>query len=409
MIAGYDDVVFLIVPDKSEFSRCMPLVIGTCMLGRIVNVIKESELAQTSTSWVMMQASHLCWHGTAALEVGDAGSAPADEGGTTSMASPDQEIDEPIFMKESLKQGPFQTQIIECKTKPLLGESTHVMITPLRACEAQPDGVQPLLSGLHVLHAYTWLKMSSSKMSVIVRNMSDSPIFLRKGVRVARMVSASPVPPMELSPEMEAALGAETVCEPMTVAVLQEKLLEKLNLASVIGPQETWWLQESSSWPSMTSLHWMEMSLDVQVQLSTKSTSTIVSPLKSGSGTLLCHFWMVDVLCSETCWMWGQYIPASLHGAMPWHWFRKRMELCTSVWISAGLRHVPRRTCTCCHGYRKHWRVRWAPCTFQQWTLRADFGKLGCCQSPNSIPPPWWEIWDSTSLLACSVGYAMPP
>ena len=112
-------------------------------------------------------------------------------------------------MKESLKLGSFQTQIIECKTKPILGESTHMMITSLRVCKAQPDGVCPLPPGLHVLHAYTQLKMSSSKVSIIVRNMSDSPIFLKKGVRVAHMVSASPVPPVELSPEMEAALAAQ--------------------------------------------------------------------------------------------------------------------------------------------------------------------------------------------------------
>ena len=216
----------------------MPLVIGMCPLRRIVNVIKESELDQISTSWVMMWASHLlCWHGTVAPEAGDTGSAPADEGATTSMASPDQEMDKPVFMKESLKLGLFQSQIIECKTKPLLGESAHVMIMPLRACEAQPDGAWPLLPGLHVLHTYTQLKMNSSKVSVIVRNMSDSPIFLKKGVRVACVVSASPapLPPMELSPEMETALGAEMAHEPMTVAPWQEKLLKKLNFALLCG------------------------------------------------------------------------------------------------------------------------------------------------------------------------------
>ena len=43
-VAGYDeDVVFLVVPDESSFSRRVPLVIGTCTLGQIINVIKESE------------------------------------------------------------------------------------------------------------------------------------------------------------------------------------------------------------------------------------------------------------------------------------------------------------------------------------------------------------------------------
>ena len=72
--------------------------------------------------------------------------------------------------------------------------------------------------------------MSSSKVSIVVRNMLDSPIFLKKGVQVACMLSALPVPPVELPPEMEAALGIEMACKPMTVAALQEKLLEKLNL-----------------------------------------------------------------------------------------------------------------------------------------------------------------------------------
>ena len=39
-IAGYDEeVVFLIVPDESEFGQMVPLVIGTCTIGRIINII----------------------------------------------------------------------------------------------------------------------------------------------------------------------------------------------------------------------------------------------------------------------------------------------------------------------------------------------------------------------------------
>ena len=67
-------------------------------------------------------------------------------------------------------------------------------------------------------------------MSLVVRNVSDSHIFLKKGVPVAQAVSASLVRPVKLSPEMEATLGTESRPEPMSVAVRQEKLLEKLNL-----------------------------------------------------------------------------------------------------------------------------------------------------------------------------------
>ena len=60
--------------------------------------------------------------------------------------------------------------------------------------------------------------------------MSDSHIFLKKGVPVAQVVSASLVQPIMLSPEMEATLGVEYWPKPLSVAVRQEKLLEKLNL-----------------------------------------------------------------------------------------------------------------------------------------------------------------------------------
>ena len=74
--------------------------------------------------------------------------------------------------------------------------------------------------------------MSSSKVSVVVRNMSDCPIFLKKGYRWC-VVLASLVPLAELSPKMEATLGTENMKKPMSVTVQQEKLLEKLNLDSL--------------------------------------------------------------------------------------------------------------------------------------------------------------------------------
>ena len=103
------------------------------------------------------------------------------------------------------------------------------MITLLRV-EDQPWEAKPLPLRLHVLHAYTRLKNGSSKVSLIVRNVSDSHIFLKKGVLVVCVMSALPVLPTELSPEMEATLGTESQPKPMSVAVRQKKLLQKLNL-----------------------------------------------------------------------------------------------------------------------------------------------------------------------------------
>ena len=121
-------------------------------------------------------------------------------------------------------------EIIEGQVKPLLGDTAHVMIMSLKAGEGQLQEARPLPLGLHILHVFTHLKNGSGRVSLVVRNMSDSHIFLKKGVLVAHVMSASLVPPAEYSQEMEAALGVEAKPEPMSVMARQEKLLEKLNL-----------------------------------------------------------------------------------------------------------------------------------------------------------------------------------
>ena len=73
-----------------------------------------------------------------------AGSFPSEGGATATKTSQGQEIDESIVMKESMKLGLFQTQIIECKTKLWLGESAHVIMTPFKSGEAQPSRAWPL-------------------------------------------------------------------------------------------------------------------------------------------------------------------------------------------------------------------------------------------------------------------------
>ena len=107
---------------------------------------------------------------------GAAGDSPTDEEAVTPELSLGLDVDKTILMKENVRLGPFQTQILECRVKMLIGESTHVMVTPLRAGESQLGGAHPLPLGLHVLHMYTKLKMSSSKVSVVVRNMSASEL-----------------------------------------------------------------------------------------------------------------------------------------------------------------------------------------------------------------------------------------
>ena len=51
-VAGYDeDTVFLVVPDESNFRRRVPLVVGTCTIGRLINIICKSEIDKLAMPW----------------------------------------------------------------------------------------------------------------------------------------------------------------------------------------------------------------------------------------------------------------------------------------------------------------------------------------------------------------------
>ena len=157
--------------------------------------------------WATARLAHLLscqWGMAVPTTVGAGTRVEGASGGPT-----ERNVDELVMVWESIHLGLFKMEIIEGWVNPLLGDTSYVMITPLRV-EGQPQETKPLPLALHILHVYTHLRNSSRKVFLVVRNVSDSHIFLKKGVPVAQVVSVSLVPPTELSPEMEAALGVES-------------------------------------------------------------------------------------------------------------------------------------------------------------------------------------------------------
>ena len=148
------------------------------------------------------------------------GSALTEERATVSEDLVNQEVNEPVLMRESVK--PFQMEILEGKTKTLLWESTHVMVAPLKAGEAWQSGARPLPPArspcIHKAKDGQQQGISCSAEHV------QQPHLSQEGVQITHVVSAM------LSLEMEATLEAEIQQEPMSVLAHQERLPEKLNL-----------------------------------------------------------------------------------------------------------------------------------------------------------------------------------
>ena len=58
-VEGYDkDQVALVIPDLSEFASRVPVILGTLMIRRVINVMKESELDELANPWINAQVTY---------------------------------------------------------------------------------------------------------------------------------------------------------------------------------------------------------------------------------------------------------------------------------------------------------------------------------------------------------------
>ena len=162
-VVGYDeDVVFLVIPDRSAFSNRVPLVLGTCMLGRIINVIKESELDQLVMLWATIRlAQLLSWRG---------GVEDASQEGTVGNQKGDsvEEINVVVQLRDSVHVGPFQIKIVKGKVKKPPMHDAHIMITPIRYSEVKKGQVCLFPPGMQVLHVYFTLTVGNHNISIVV-------------------------------------------------------------------------------------------------------------------------------------------------------------------------------------------------------------------------------------------------
>ena len=101
-ITWYDeDVVFLEVPDESVFGCRVPLVIGTFTIGRIINVIQESEIDHLSTPWATVWMAQLlsCQRSTVVFTLESAGEAQSEG---ASGGPQEVDVDELVTVRECL-------------------------------------------------------------------------------------------------------------------------------------------------------------------------------------------------------------------------------------------------------------------------------------------------------------------
>ena len=130
-VGGYrEDQVFLVVPDASAFGSCVPIILGTSTIGRVINVIKESEMDELSTPWATAKlVTQLSLQKVEVKEQlwDDVATKPIDL----------LNLNKKLRTKEEIE--PLSTWIMHRRVRLRLGHKMHVMTTAL----AEGEGTTP--------------------------------------------------------------------------------------------------------------------------------------------------------------------------------------------------------------------------------------------------------------------------
>ena len=180
-VKGYNEDQIAIImddPGLKDFS----VILGTPMIYRVMEVIKESEISELVVPWAssrvscLMRAMHARMSQLAVNDVANKSVAPLS-------------VDEVVRVNHKCKVPPFGHKVIHGSVGLVLqGYRMNVMTHGLEKRSPLP----PL--GIDVQSAYATLATGSNRVTVVLRNTTRDWIEIGKGTSVTRMVAANQVP-----------------------------------------------------------------------------------------------------------------------------------------------------------------------------------------------------------------------
>ena len=215
-VRGYDEDQVALVMDDPKMSEC-PVILGTLTLYQVMEVIKESEISKLAVPWSSSRLSWLMRDAMARL-----GQVVVNDMANKSIAPLD--VDEVVRVASKCTVPTFGHKVIHGKVNLVLhGCRLNVMTHGLE--KRSPS----LPLGIDVQTAYATLANSSHRVPVVLRNNTQDWLEIKKGVPIARMVTANAIP------KVTHILPAEKPHEQptLTEAERQELLLEKLDLTGL--------------------------------------------------------------------------------------------------------------------------------------------------------------------------------
>ena len=180
-VQGYDkDQIALVILDLSNFAAQIPLILGTCTISQVINVIKEAKINALAMPWANARVAHLLLvHRMMTVEVGDSIKEEPNLDG----------YDQVMFTQNVETIEPFSSHMVLVKWgRTYTGEHINVIVHTLWTEDSS------LPQGLTVQNSYTELRPGSKKTVVVVRNSMAHLQTLWKKNPVAKAVAVLPVP-----------------------------------------------------------------------------------------------------------------------------------------------------------------------------------------------------------------------
>ena len=180
-VKGYDEDQIAIVMDDPGMTE-WPVILGTPTLYRVMELIKESEISKLAVPWASLRVSWLMRDILAKL-----GQVVMNDIANKPIAP--LHVDEVVRVANKCTVPPFGHKAIHGKVNLVLhGYKMNVMTHGLE--KRSPS----LPLGIDVQTVYATLADRSNRITVVLRNNTRDWLEIKKGMPIARMVTANEVP-----------------------------------------------------------------------------------------------------------------------------------------------------------------------------------------------------------------------
>ena len=235
----------LVIRDGSQFSRRVPVIIGTPMIDQVVRALKESELDTIPEEWQRARCAHEYINSFFVRSMNRAGPMP-----TNTNQNP-LDLNEKVLLKNKCTIPRFESVVVWVRTHcmMMMGYRLNVM-TQAPYVEDWAN----LLVGVYVIPTYSELRNGSRSVAIVLRNLTGKPVHLQDGQVIAQVLAANVIPEGKPTPELMKKLDEqdlESVPPKLSIEERQELLMQLLRQEGGLDELAQWTLELARKFEQM--------------------------------------------------------------------------------------------------------------------------------------------------------------